>query len=70
MKVYVLTYQTPDYSAKPGPPISVHATLQGAKEAFSKDYLDKWTGTSPRWEGPDGFGAIKEFEIQGIKEFD
>ena len=66
MDVYILTNQAPDWSAPAGAPLSVHRTLQGAKEAFAKGkYMDSWRTTdNKRWYGPDGFGSILLMEIQ------
>jgi hypothetical protein len=66
MDVYILTNQKPDWSAPTGAPISVHLTLDGAKNAFSGGkYFDKWrTKDNVRWSGPDGFGSIIKMELQ------
>ena len=69
MKVYVLTNQAPDWSAPQGSPRSVHRSLQGAKQAFANGkYVDNWRESTDfsnrRWDGPDGFGSILEFEVQ------
>lgn len=63
--VYILINQGPDYSDPPGPPRSVHETLEGAITVFADGkHIDKWIETRDGyWVGPDGYGRIIRFEV-------
>lgn len=74
MKVYVALNSTPDFSS-PAPSFnSVHATFAAAARALFPDRLDfqesfasRSTSAAGRpevWIGPDGFGEIREVELE------
>jgi hypothetical protein len=66
MRVFAAFHSTPDYHGK-GPSLkSLHYSLEGAIASLypKMNYnFQKWPGKDV-WEGPDGFGLIKLFEVK------
>lgn len=67
--VYAAFRSVPDYSAPSPPLLSIHQTLYGAMFALYPEdkhpvsgMFRKWPEKAV-WEGPDGFGMVKEMEV-------
>ena len=65
MKVYAALNSSPDYSAGSPSLKSIHLSLYGAIESLYPGQnltFRKWKDAQV-WEGPDGFGMIKEMDV-------
>lgn len=69
--VYAAFYTTPDYTSSGGSLKSIHKTLEGAiaslypeSAAHRADFRKSVHTTRNIWTGPDGFGEVREMEVQ------